>query len=788
MFKKAYQFALLGALCSVSQVFAQEMPLVYDQENTGADCPAIYTPFFGELPETSFLPDPFEWSDGRGRIVNKSDWRCRRNEIATEIQKYEIGTKAAPPENIEASFSNNTLSVTVTVNGESLTLSSAINLPEGDGPHPVLIGMGFNPIPDSLTRNRDIATMSFSHDQVTSYSGPSTNDPYYRLYPEFNPSNTGQYSAWTWGVSRLIDGLEMISEEANIDVQHVAVSGCSYAGKMAIFSGAFDERVALTFGIESGGGGYTTWRYSEVLNRVESVETLGKTDYNWFKDDMNQFANNVDKLPMDHHELMAMVAPRALFVTGNPGWTWLADESGYVGSNATKKVYEALGIADRFAYSQIGGHNHCAIPSQQVPEIVAFLDRFMNGNDEVATNVATSPYTTSLNPWMPWQAPVLGNDTSFLATTALVSPEDNASGLDTTLTFSWDALDDAQLYYFEISTSPTFQNVLYSDSLTNTELTVDGLVKGKKHFWRVQVKNSEGQKGAWSYPYSLITFISLPGKPALNEPTIIRPSRPNFFGFSWSEDTATDSYQIQVSESPEFTPITATATTSENSNTVTILRASEGDTYYWRVRGRNIAGEGEWSDVASFYVFAQPDDLDSEILGTTVALDWDDNSDIEEGYIIERKYDDGEFAIIDTVGADEEEYVDTTPEFNSGVIQYRIRGYEGINHSSYSNTTEIILVGTEEEREVPLQFSIQQNYPNPFNPSTLIEFSLPQTVRTRLSVYDVLGREVAILLNEVVQAGSHTVQFNAQNIPSGVYLYQIQAGAFSATRKMILMK
>ena len=78
----------------------------------------------------------------------------------------------------------------------------------------------------------------------------------------------GSYAAWPWGVSRLIDGLELVADELPIDLEHLAITGCSFAGKMALFSGAFDERIALTIAQESGGGGAAAWRVSETLGEV----------------------------------------------------------------------------------------------------------------------------------------------------------------------------------------------------------------------------------------------------------------------------------------------------------------------------------------------------------------------------------------------------------------------------------------------------------------------------------------------------------------------------------------
>ena len=81
-----------------------------------------------------------------------------------------------------------------------------------------------------------------------------------------------------------------------------------------------------------------------------------------------------------------------------------------------------------------------------------------------------------------------------------------------------------------------------------------------------------------------------------------------------------------------------------------------------------------------------------------------------------------------------------------------------------------------------------QNYPNPFNPSTTITYHLPKTSNVELKVYDVLGNEIATLVNEVQSAGRYTVDFNATNIASGVYLYKIKAGDFIITKKMILIR
>ena len=89
---------------------------------------------------------------------------------------------------------------------------------------------------------------------------------------------------------------------------------------------------------------------------------------------------------------------------------------------------------------------------------------------------------------------------------------------------------------------------------------------------------------------------------------------------------------------------------------------------------------------------------------------------------------------------------------------------------------------------VPADFSLNQNYPNPFNPTTTIQYSIPHGSNVELKVYDVLGNEVAILINEEKERGDYTVSFDATGLASGMYLYRLQAGSFVKTKKMILLR
>lgn len=764
---------------------AQEMPLVYNVENTTADWPAPYMLSIDDLPSIEYLPDPFEWADGRGRIENTSDWQYRRAEIKAQIEHYEIGEKPVRPDSITASYANDTLRVNITVNGNTLTLTSVVVLPEGEGPFPAVIGLGggTGSIPSNIFTSRGIAQVPFYYWEVMAHTQLRGTEPINELYPDL--TYIGAYSAWSWGVSRLIDGLELVSSDLNIDLKHLAVTGCSFAGKMALFAGAFDERIALTISQESGGGGYTTWRVSETLGNVEK---LSATSPAWFIQDMFDFGSSVSKLPHDHHELMAMVAPRALLVTGNPDFIWLADESGYVGSQAAKEVWNALGVPDRFGFSIIAGHDHCAIPQSQIPEIEAFVEKFLLGNDAVDTEITTSPYSTDLTPWMPWTTPTLSDGSSYLEMASLVYPAQNQTQLDTAITFTWSQVDNADLYYFQLSPDPTFRTTIVNDSLTETTKTIDGLSYAKEYYWRIQAKSIDGDLGPWSVISYFATYITLPAKPELVGSETY-PKRANGIKLQWLKVENTDEYTIQAATDPDFSGELLTATTTDT--VINFDGTVEGVKFYWKVAASNIGGFGPWSDMMDFTIVIKATSLKAKNTGANeVTLTWTDNSDVEDGYVIERKLSgDTNFAIIDTLKQSGTTFIDT------GVTQgqsysYRIKAYKGSAESVYSNEVSVSVAVTTgvQETLIPKEYSLGQNYPNPFNPTTTIKFGLPKASLTKLDIYDLRGREIVTLVNKKLQAGYHEINFDSNHLPSGTYLYRIESGDFVQSKKMILMK
>lgn len=398
------RITLAALLLSQMTTFGQTaIPLVYDKECANDNFRVPEMPAIDKLPEITTLPDPFAWADGSGRSTDFKDWERHRFEIARQLQHYELGMKpVVSKDSIEATLINDTLRVVVHENGETLLLTAPIKYPEGNGPFPAIIGIGrpTGSLPVQLFDKRRIAQITFNFTQVMSHTQKRGNEPINRLYPD--QTDMGAYCAWPWGISRLIDGLEKVGKKSRIDLSHLAVSGCSFAGKMALFAGAFDERIALTIAQEPGGGGVDAWRVSETLG---NVETLGRTSYAWFLESMRQFAGkNVNRLPIDHHELAALIAPRALLVLGNTDYEWLAEESNYVSCQAARMVWKAFGIEDRMGFSIQGGHMHCMLPESQSPEVEAFIDKFLLGKTDVDTFVSKADMFEDVDylKWMPW--------------------------------------------------------------------------------------------------------------------------------------------------------------------------------------------------------------------------------------------------------------------------------------------------------------------------------------------------------------------------------------------------
>lgn len=371
----------------------------------GGVCPNVPTSLGASV---STLPDPFTFAGGQ-KVINRADWTCRQAEIKALFEKYELGTLPAKP-TVSASYSGSTLSITASTGGKSISFSVTINKPSGSGPFPAIINYGSYgasiPVPSG------VATILFNNDDIAAQQDGSSRGKgkFYDLYGSSH--SAGALTAWAWGVSRIIDALELTKSQTNIDPIRIGVTGCSRNGKGAFVAGAFEPRIALTLPQESGAGGAGCWRLanwqnSNGYNVQDAKEIVGENV--WFSPNFNSYVNNVNQLPFDHHLLASLVAPRGLYIMENPDFEWLGKISTYGCMGAARKNYQALGALEAFGYSQVGGHNHCSFPGAQSSELNAFVSKYLLGNSGTTTGVFRTDQNLNFNieSWCPWTVPSL---------------------------------------------------------------------------------------------------------------------------------------------------------------------------------------------------------------------------------------------------------------------------------------------------------------------------------------------------------------------------------------------
>lgn len=368
---------------------------------TAGLCPVDDLPGFNELESNKKLPDPFMMLDGT-RITKKSEWACRREELYQQILHYIYGDKPIPPEgSVSGTVSTSSIEVKVD-DGNGCSFSASVNMNGASQPAPAIIyygSMAGAPAPSG------VAKITFNPVETTGGSG-SKSGKFYDCYGRDHEA--GYMAAQAWEVSRIIDVLEQNPDV--IDPYRLGVTGCSRWGKGAFVAGVLDNRIALTLPEESGIGGAVALRLVEQLgggewpyHSISYVRWLSEVTLGPFTRGNNAGADNTDRLPVDIHEAMALIAPRACYIIDNPGINNLDPKEAWVTASAGKKVYEALGVGDNFAYVGAGG-SHCAWRGQYNNELNAMIDKFLKGNASAQTGSMTGNASANVDQFIDWDA------------------------------------------------------------------------------------------------------------------------------------------------------------------------------------------------------------------------------------------------------------------------------------------------------------------------------------------------------------------------------------------------
>ncbi len=292
--------------------------------------------------------------------------------------------------------------------------------------------------------------------------------------------------------------------------------------------------------------------------------------------------------------------------------------------------------------------------------------------------------------------------------------------------------------------------------------------------------------------------VNAPQLPELQLPANNTPAVKKDVELTWKYLPVTSAYTVEVSDDADFSEGSVVAFDNVVDTTLQPIYMDGESTYYWRVKGKNPIGETEYTDAYSFttgypaatelvYPAHATTDLD-----TFVTLKWAKKLNATSYHLfvsVNKEYADG-YTVVDTVVEND------TTFFIDGLLQNKVYWWKvaAINEYGEGQWSEsfgfkpAIQTDVEGEENVPVVFDLLQNYPNPFNPVTTIGYSLPEKANVTIKVYDILGREVATLINDEINAGYHEIKFDASNLSSGIYIYHMNAGKYSVAKKLTVMK
>ena len=403
-------------------------------EDDGAGC-AVSLP--GSVASNSKLPDPFTKLNGQ-RMTSKAEWTCRREEIKQLAEKYVYGPKPAKP-TVTGTVSNTNITVNVSANGKSSSFSAGVSLPSGTGPFPAVVVYGGFGADTTTIKNAGAAVISYDPYTVGKEGTGRGNKQgaFYTLYG--STSTTGLLQAWGWGVSRIIDVIEQSGGNI-LRADGVGITGCSRFGKGAFVGGVFDQRLALTMPIESGSAGVPIFRGIPGEGAQSLSSAYGEQP--WLGDAFGSYTSNPAGLPVDTHEMVAMVAPRGLLILDNPHIANLGPKSASVAALGGAEVYKALGVGSNLGYiSNVSDGTHCATRSEWKQPVTDAIKKFLVKNGSFTGSInAHSKASGNLADWRTWTTPTLTDGGTTTTTTTTTRPTttttttDGGQGTTTTTT------------------------------------------------------------------------------------------------------------------------------------------------------------------------------------------------------------------------------------------------------------------------------------------------------------------------------------------------------------------
>ena len=296
---------------------------------------------------------------------------------------------------------------------------------------------------------------------------------------------------------------------------------------------------------------------------------------------------------------------------------------------------------------------------------------------------------------------------------------------------------------------------------------------------------------------SSVLTVTGPSAPTLIAPSNGTPNTADTITLKWSYPELASVFRLHVSIDSTF----ASGMILNQNNiadSFKVLTGLYGQTkYFWRVNSSNAGGTSEYSDIFSFRTgFPNPPVLVYPVASGNIPIDttfyWHPSPAAESYDLLLAKSAD--FAASFII-ADVKDIADTIYSITAMPVYtqqwWKIRAKNVYGQSGWSNVASFRTVNTtdvHEEVNLPSDFALEQNYPNPFNPETTIRIKVANSGFVTVTIYNLLGQEVARLVNDYLTPGVYDLKFNASNLPSGVYLYRMKVNDYSASKKMMLMK
>lgn len=361
----------------------------------------------------------------------------------------------------------------------------------------------------------------------------------------------------------------------------------------------------------------------------------------------------------------------------------------------------------------------------------------------------------------------------------------------------WNATDGNDSAFVEISTDfgDTWEVMWEKDGVsarTSTETAYfDEYVEGDFDYALLRLRTVQNGSGSWwaidNFDAQVSYVLEMPATPT----SLTAQLSGQDVLLNW-EFTATPSwelgFQITRKEGGAWPynnyVIVDSVDVSERSYLDTTVH--DNTEYSYRIRAYSFQLYSLFSDAAFIATPVELTGFSAAVNGGDIILNWSTASETNNrGFIIERNAGEGFKGIGFTPGSGTtalpRSYTFTDKNPPPGTYSYRLKQVDYNGSYEYSGTAEADL-------RSPVEFTLAQNYPNPFNPSTRIEWETPAAGRQVLKIFDVLGKEIVVLVNEYRPAGNYVIDFAPKDLPGGVYIYQLISGTSVQARKMILLK